>query len=296
MLSSFIKEHKLPNNFAATALHFYQPLAEEIYQLYKAKKSPLFVGITGCQGSGKSTMTDYLSEYIKTNYRKRVIVISIDDFYLSSQKRHQLAEEVHPLLSTRGVPGTHDTSALATTLSKLSKSETGFSIPTFNKATDEPNPKESWQDIEQPIDIILLEGWCWGVEPQTQEHLKSPINELEMKHDPEGIWRSFVNQQLAQHYKPLYSQMDYWLVLQAPSFDCVYQWRLEQEHKLANKYADMPDAKIMNDAQVLQFTQYFQRLSVHSCHTTFERANTVFYLDYKRRITKKSMDASVCLS
>jgi D-glycerate 3-kinase len=296
MLSTFIEEHALPDKFAATALHYYQPLAEEIYRQCKDNPSPFFVGINGSQGSGKSTLTDYLSLYLESRYRKKVVVISLDDFYLDSNKRNQLANSIHPLLSTRGVPGTHDTFCLKQTLSKLSKGEVGFSIPTFNKATDEPNPEEKWQKIDQPIDIILLEGWCWGVEPQTTEQLETPINELELKQDEKGIWRKFVNQQLTQYYLPLYEIMDYWLVLQAPSFDCVYQWRLEQEEKLAARNAHLTNSRIMTADQILAFTQYFQRLSVHGCRTTHERADTIFYLDYDRSITQVVMDEKACVS
>ena len=163
--------------------------------------------------------------------------------------------------------------------------ETGFTIPRFNKATDEPYPQEHWQTIEEPIDIILLEGWCWGVKPQTAEQLSSPVNELELKHDSNGDWRNYVNQQLQQIYQPLYEKMDFWLALQAPSFDCVYKWRLEQEEKLKAKNKDLSNSKIMKSAGILNFTQYFQRLSVQACNTISQSADAIFYLDYARNIT-----------
>ena len=80
--------------------------------------------------------------------------------------------------------------------------------------------------------------------------------------------------------------MDFWLALQSPSFDCVYQWRLEQEQKLQNKNIGLADSKIMTPAQVLNFTQYFQRLSVQGCNTIAQLANVTFFLDYNRNIFK----------
>jgi D-glycerate 3-kinase len=210
--------------------------------------------------------------------------LSLDDFYLSSKKRNQLADDIHPLLATRGVPGTHDITALKSVLNHLSEHRTGFSIPKFNKAIDEPCPQSRWISVEKPVDIILLEGWCWGVTSQSDEQLQTPINDLELQHDAEGEWRSYVNQQLKTGYEPLYKKMDFWLALQAPTFDCVYQWRLEQEQKLQAKNIGLSHSKVMSPAEVLNFTQYFQRLTVHGSTTLSNSADAVFHLDNTRHI------------
>jgi D-glycerate 3-kinase len=252
---------------------------------FKKNNTPYFVGINGCQGSGKSTLTDFLAEYLTAQHPLNVVVMSLDDFYLTGEKRQQLAANIHPLLATRGVPGTHDMATLEHVLLQLKTKKIGFSIPRFNKATDEPYPKEQWTVVDKPIDIILLEGWCWGVKPQTEEQLRSAINELELQYDAKGEWRNYVNQQLSEAYVPLYKSMDFWLALQAPSFDCVYKWRLEQEQKLQARNIDLANSKVMSPAEILNFTQYFQRLSVQSCTTIAQSADTIFYLDYARQIT-----------
>jgi D-glycerate 3-kinase len=289
MLSSFIEQHKLPDDFRLTVQKHYKPLADRIFSQFKKSDNTFFVGINGCQGSGKSTLTDFLANYLITEYQLNVVVMSLDDFYLSREKRKKLATDIHPLLATRGVPGTHDVVALERIISQLKAQETGFSIPRFNKATDDPYPEDQWQTIEKPIDIILLEGWCWGVKPQTAEQLKSPINELELQQDTSGEWRNYVNEQLKSAYVPLYDEMDFWLALQAPSFDCVYKWRLEQEQKLQAKNIGLTNSKIMTPAEILNFTQYFQRLSVQSCNSISQSADTIFYLDPSRQIMDKSL-------
>ena len=293
MLSTFIKQHKLPEKFRLTAEEHYQPLADRIVDQFRKADGPYFVGINGCQVSGKSTLTDFIAEYLAKTYQLTIVVMSLDDFYFTGEKRQQLARDIHPLLATRGVPGTHDTVALASTLANLTAKNTGFSIPRFNKATDEPYPEALWPVIEKPADIILLEGWCWGVMPQTEEQLMAPVNELELKHDSDGKWRTYVNQQLKDHYQPLYKKMDFWLALQAPSFDCVYQWRLEQEQKLQDRNKDLANSKVMESAGILNFTQHFQRLSVQACNTIPQSADAIFYLDYARNIT--SLPAAVCV-
>jgi D-glycerate 3-kinase len=286
MLSTFIKQHKLPEKFRLTAQEHYQPLAKRIFSQFTKNNGAYFVGINGCQGSGKSTLTDFIAEYLTYTYQLTIVVMSLDDFYFTGEKRQQLADDIHPLLATRGVPGTHDMTMLASTLTKLKAQQTGFTIPRFNKATDEPYLKEQWPIVKKPADIILLEGWCWGVKPQTDEQLKAPVNELELKHDSKGDWRYYVNQQLKNNYQPLYKTMDFWLALQAPSFDCVYQWRLEQEKKLQDKNIGLLNSKIMKSAGVLNFTQYFQRLSVQACLSISQSADAIFYLDYARNVSK----------
>ncbi|WP_413699482.1 P-loop NTPase fold protein [Psychromonas sp. KJ10-10] len=120
MYQSFIKQHRLNNDFIDLAKMHFAPLAQEIIAkqseisaLNVAKEEqtpPFFVGVNGRQGSGKSTLSDFLCHYIEQETDLKVIVLSLDDFYFSQQKRAQLAEDVHPLFKTRGVPGTHDAS------------------------------------------------------------------------------------------------------------------------------------------------------------------------------------------
>lgn len=284
MLTTFIEQHHLPDMFEQTINRYYQPIAEKLLQEYQNANKPLFVGINGCQGSGKSTFAAYLATYLSEKSSLNVVVMSLDDFYLSSGQRQQLAESIHPLLATRGVPGTHDSEVIVYIFRKLTSKASDFLIPRFNKAIDEPYEKSLWQQISKPVDIVLFEGWCWGVKAQSDSQMKTPINTLEETQDPDGVWRHYVNQQLKDYYQPLYQYINYWLVLQAPSFDCVYQWRLEQEEKLAKKTKLSATNKVMTPEQVLEFIQYFQRLTEHGIATLGESANGVLSLDAKRNI------------
>lgn len=287
MLSDFIKKHCLPEEFKQTAEEYYQPLAKEIFEQFSRTGQVFCVGINGCQGSGKSTLTDFVASYLSKQYQLNVVAMSLDDFYFSSKKRNHLARCIHPLLATRGVPGTHDVDMLEGILAQLKKRKTGFSIPKFNKATDEPFSKSQWNKVVKPIDIILVEGWFWGVKPQTASTLKEPLNALERQHDKNSVWRSYVNQQLEEKHLPLYKYMDFWVALHAPSFDCVYKWRLEQEKKLAIKNIGLANSKIQSAEEILNFIQYFQRLTIQSGNTICNTANITFYLDAERHISEK---------
>ena len=207
------------------------------------------------------------------------------DFYLDKSSRNALAIKVHPLLATRGVPGTHDVSLAQTTFDRLRGYGT-VSIPRFNKAIDNPFPVVDWPVIHSPPDIVLVEGWCWGVKPQTKAQLAEPVNALERDEDPLGTWRNYVNKQLADSYQALFEQMSFWVMLKAPSFDQVYNWRKEQEHKLAAKLGSSEaHSGIMTDLEIERFIQHYQRLTEQSLETLPQQCNYVYHLDETRQIT-----------
>jgi D-glycerate 3-kinase len=71
-------------------------------------------------------------------------------------------------------------------------------------------------------------------------------------------------------------------MLKAPSFDCVYKWRCEQEDKLRAKN---PDASgIMNKAQIHAFIQHYQRLTERCLATLPNSFDLVFELNHERKI------------
>ena len=73
--------------------------------------------------------------------------------------------------------------------------------------------------------MLVLEGWCLGVRAQPEDLLRDPINALERDEDPQGIWRSWVNNQIRMDYEPLWRHIDYWVQLQPPGFEQVVMWR-----------------------------------------------------------------------
>lgn len=284
LIQSFTEIHKLDNGFLDLALKWFIPIAELIRSHQIREGSPYFIGLNGSQGSGKSTLTDFLKHYLTETYQLNIAVISLDDFYLSQNSRNSLAKSHHPLLKTRGVPGTHDTYLMEHVLNDLKQQNLGFTLPRFNKATDNPHPKELWPKVEDKVDLVIFEGWCWGTPAQTQSELSTPVNALEKVEDSSSVWRTYVNEQLAQDYQPLYKHMDFWLMLKAPSFDCVSAWRTQQEHKLldANKGGDT--SGVMTDQEVERFIQHYQRLTEQSLTTLPHSADLVLSLDKQRKI------------
>ena len=286
-IHGFLTTHQLPSSYAETAQKWFTPLCEQLLKHQEGATKPFIVGINGSQGSGKSTLTSFIEYYLSSVHGKQVVSLSIDDFYFDQSQRNALAIKVHPLLATRGVPGTHNIPLALDTLRNLDSGSRTL-LPRFDKATDNPFPTEQWPVIASSPDFIILEGWCVGATPQSQSELKPPINHLEEVEDPLGIWRSFVNTELAGDYQTLFAKIDYRIMLKAPSFDCVYQWRLEQEHKLAKKAAKNSTG-VMSDEEVANFVQHYQRITEHALRQLPKESDTVFYLDETRTITKQDV-------
>ncbi|MGQ8363758.1 kinase [Glaciecola sp. 1036] len=283
----FTSEHKLTNSYWQSALKWFKPLADDIISHHKKAKRPLFVGVNGAQGSGKSTLTDFLVGYFNQVQKVSSVGFSIDDFYFSKEIRAALSEQVHPLLHTRGVPGTHNAVMLNKVLNKLALGQSCI-IPKFDKANDDLYPEEDWTPIEEPKDIIVFEGWCVGSKSAENDTLSVAVNPLETEHDPDGSWRGYVNQQLLQKYEPIFARLDLLVMLKAPSFNTVYSWRLEQEHKLKQKLAasGITGNIGMTDEEIKTFIQYYQRITEHNLHYLPADCDYVFSLDEKRSITQ----------
>ncbi|MDC8831180.1 kinase [Alteromonas gilva] len=282
-ISTFLAAHRLPDSYRDIAQKWFIPLADEIFEHQSSAKKPFFVGVNGCQGSGKSTLCDFLVYYLTEHKKLNIVSLSVDDFYLDKSSRNALAVKVHPLLATRGVPGTHNVKLAQDTFDRLRGYGT-VSVPRFSKATDNPFPVVEWPVINSPPDVVLVEGWCWGVKPQSRQQLEIPVNTLEQEEDPLGTWRNYVNKQLADSYQTLFEQMAFWVMLKAPSFDQVYHWRREQEHKLAEKVGSNQSG-VMTDLEIKRFIQHYQRLTEHSLATLPASCNYVFHLDSSRQIT-----------
>ena len=244
-------------------------------------KRPYLLGISGLQGSGKST----LAREVKAQAEARgwpTEVLSLDDFYYSRSDREALAHQVHPLLRTRGVPGTHEIELLMSVLAALPHASDKLPVtyPRFDKGRDTRLPPSRWPKVTRPPKLIILEGWALGIRPQLQSALEEPVNELERREDPDGTWRHWVNKQL-RGYQPLWRKLDALVVLQAPNWEVVRQWRSEQEEQLLARHAPLA----MEASAMERFLAHFERLSRHALATLPALADTCVEYDTQRHVT-----------
>ncbi|MEJ0066812.1 MAG: kinase [Caulobacteraceae bacterium] len=252
-LDAYLRDQRLPPDYRRFVDAALLPIAGRVAAT-GGLAGPLVVGVTGPQGSGKSAAAGALALLLQDR-GLRTAVLSIDDLYLTLEERRRLAVEVHPLLLTRGVPGTHDVALGLATIDSLGRA-VPTAVPRFDKARDDRRDLADWDVVDGPVDVILFEGWCVGARPQPEEALAQPVNELERTRDPDGVWRRYANTALAGSYQDLFGRIGFQVLLRAPSFDAVLGWRLEQEHKLRERTGGG-----QSDAEIAVFIQHYERLT-----------------------------------
>jgi len=260
-----------------------EPVAQAVTGWLDDARGPLILGICGAQGSGKSTLAEALVARFDAA-GVRAATLSLDDLYLAQAARAELARDVHPLLATRGVPLTHDVAAGCAILDAV-KAGAAVQLPRFDKASVAPLPPNAW-DAPGALDLLIFEGWCVGAQPQTAAELIAPVNALERNEDAEGVWRAAVNAALAGPYRALFGRIERLVLLAAPEFAIVRQWRGEQEAALRDRlHAEGRDpALAMDDAALDRFVQHYERLTLSILRTMPGYADLTLHLDRDRSL------------
>lgn len=276
-IDGFLDQERLPPTYRGVIEGVVRPLARWV-ETQRSADHTFFLGLCGPQASGKSTLAQALACWLRDQGRS-VAVLSLDDLYLSRTARASLAASVHELFATRGPPGTHDVALGEAVLEQL-RQPGRVALPRFSKAEDEPQPMEKWPVVATPVDVVLFEGWCVGARAQGASALATPINDLEADRDPHGVWRGYVDEQLAGPYARLFTRLDRLVYLRPPSFGVVTTWRQEQEAKLRERLAlaGLPPGRAMGDADVPRFIQHYERLTRAMIEDLPERADLTLQL------------------
>ena len=281
----FLKRHEIPGKPIIDKVgklnKFYLPLSEWIYSVYIKDRKIKIIGLSGGQGSGKSTITRILKFILKKKYGLNLCVFSIDDFYKTKSERKKMSEKDHPLFLTRGVPGTHDIQLLNNILKKFKKKKfKNLLIPKFDKSIDDRSKKFKWQKIKKRPDIVILEGWCVGATHQKESDLKKPLNSIEKKFDQKLIWRRKVNYYLKNQYKKIFKKIDKLVYLKAPSFNYILKWRWVQEQKMK---LTSKNKKTMSKSQVREFIMFYERITRHMMKNFSNISDLTVFLDKSHR-------------
>jgi len=286
----FVAQHRLPSDYAGTAQRIAGPLAERIERLRVSAGRSILVGVSGAQGSGKTTFARFLSKWLGRRLQLAAVCFSLDDVYLTKFEREALARRAHPLLETRGVPGTHDVALAHRTLDALTDpgATRKVSVPAFDKATDDRAPEQDWPRVDAPVDVVLFEGWCVGARPQSPEALSDPVNGLEEAEDRDAAWRTGVNERLRTDYAELFARLELLVMLRVPSFDSVFEWRALQERKLREGPHDPPagsDASpVLSPAGLKRFIRHYERLTRHMLESMPAYADVVIDIAENHRM------------
>ena len=257
-------------------------IAAEIAAWRKAHNGVLTVGISGSQGSGKTTLTRALAEILTQQHALRVVQFSIDDIYKTKAERAAMAKEVHPLFATRTLPGTHDIGLGLEVFASL-KQGGETAIPYFDKSVDDRSPQTGWTIFKGQPDVILFEGWCLGAQPAEDEaELDIPLNDFERAYDPDGTWRQAIDLYLRCDYPALWHEIDKLIFIKIPSFESVFRWRKQQE---AETFAHAPEQG-MSDNDIRRFTGQAERITRRNLDTLPAKADMTLHIGEDHALTK----------
>ena len=244
------------------------------------RRRPLLVGLSGTQASGKSTLAGQLARAARRRGHE-TLVLALDDYYLGRHERHELARRVHPLLATRGVPGTHHIAALRDTLRACRAGRAqGLALPRFDKGRDSRLPPSRWRRVARAPALVILEGWCVGVPPQGARALRAAVNRLERVDDADGRWRRHVEDCLHRDYLPG--------VAPARSPGAAGRALVRGRGALARRgraaIARPGAPRAMSTAAIRRFIAHYERLTRHALQVLPGIADVTVQLDARRKV------------
>jgi D-glycerate 3-kinase len=286
---SFLRKEKIFDKSTESKIlslkRIYIPISFWIENKYKEKGKTLFLGFSGGQGSGKTTVAKILKIILKKFFKRKIHVSSIDDFYKTLKDRNKMSYTAHPLFKTRGVPGTHDINLIKKFFYFIKrKNFRKTKLPKFDKSIDDRLKKKYWFNVKERPEIVILEGWCVGAQPQPNFLIKKPINILEKYEDQDLIWRKHVNEKLKREYKKLFAMIDCYIFMKIPNFNMVFKWRLLQENKLREVLGYKK--KIMSYNEIKRFIMFYQRITLQMVKDLSKSASIVMLLNKHHEIKK----------
>ena len=104
------------------------------------------------------------------------------------------------------------------------------------------------------------------------------------KEDQNLVWRKFVNEKLKKEYKKVFSMVDHYIFMKAPSFKMVFKWRFLQEVKLKKKLNYKK--KIMSFAEIKRFIMFYQRITLQMMKDLSKSASIVILLKKNHEVKK----------
>ncbi|GAA5796848.1 hypothetical protein HPULCUR_002226 [Helicostylum pulchrum] len=225
------------------------------YETYKkeGRGLPMVVGLSGCQGSGKTTLCDTLAHVLKENHDLNVVQFSLDDLYLTHKDQALLSQKykTNPLYQQRGQAGSHDLELAKQTFEALDRNEGTVAIPVYDKSLHDGKgdrlDKSQWKYVKAPVDIVLFEGWMVGFKPVQKIQDTTTLIGCTVQD------ALVMNQLLKKYQKDIYPFFDIFIHLSPFDIGQVYQWRLQQEHHMKSSRG----VNGLSDEQVKKFVDSY---------------------------------------
>ncbi|KAJ2988472.1 hypothetical protein NUW58_g3959 [Xylaria curta] len=258
----------------------------------KGFRRPFVLGLSGLQGSGKSTWAVSLARALSDHHHFKTIILSLDDLYLPHEELVRLRESNpnNRFYRNRGQPGTHDETLARQFFDDLHSGK-DVALPSFDKSSfngeGDRVPENEWQKVSQdpPLDVIIFEGWCvgflslsdadlqakWSVARDSiissntdggKEHLAFQLEVLGT-HSFEDV--KLLNDNLKRYNETFMGpcHFDYLIHLDTDRLANVYRWRIQQEKALrATKGMGQTNEQVIAFVQVYMpaYELYLEKL------------------------------------
>ncbi|KAF4980671.1 hypothetical protein FZEAL_3339 [Fusarium zealandicum] len=243
---------------------------------------PYVLGLSGLQGSGKSTWAAALSQALATQHNFKTRVMSLDDLYHDHEELVAIrtANPDNGLLQTRGQPGTHDEALAKAFFSQVRGSspeqarqgtgKVSIKWPAYDKSLHGGLggrvPVEDWEQVslDQGLDVLIFEGWCLGFKPLTRDEVTQKWKQARASagtateesndllsvdtlasHDLGHLL--LINENLQRYCEAFTGpqHFDGFLHLSTGKLVHVYEWRLDQERALRRHKPGMTDEQVI---------------------------------------------------
>ena len=254
------------------------PLLSHAYKLQNNFSDRKIIGISALPGTGKTTLGKWL-EAISLKLNFKIVVISIDDFYLPSDEM-KLAIEDNPWNVSRGFPGSHSVELMYEKLLGW-KINGDLNVPVFDKSLrDGLGDRSYWRSDN--ADLLILEGWFLGIEPLSMDINDIP-RELSNLSSQESLYRTKIQKNL-QKYLDVWSLIDNIWQLKPLKFEYMNMWKSNQEQEMfLQKGNALKDEKLSN---------FLRMLNVSIPHISFDDINSyaLLLIDQKRNLVDAGLN------
>jgi len=248
------------------------PILGQAYRFQNKLCNRKILGISALPGTGKTTLGKWL-EAISLKLNFKIVVISIDDFYLPSDEM-ETAIKNNPWNVSRGFPGSHSVKLMYEKLSCW-KNNGELNVPVFDKSLRNGLGDRSHWRSDNP-DLLILEGWFLGIEP-----LFMDINDQYMKSanlsSNEAHYRLNIQKNLYE-YLDVWSLIDNIWHLKPLKFEYMNMWKSNQEKEMfLQKGNALQDEKLSN---------FLRMLNVSIPHQSFDIVNSyaLLLIDKERNL------------
>ena len=248
------------------------PLLSQAYKFNNNFSHRKIIGISALPGTGKTTLGKWL-EAISLNLDFKIVVISIDDFYLPSDEM-KLAIKNNPWDVSRGFPGSHSVKLMHEKLLNW-KMNGELNVPVFDKSLRNGLGDRSHWRSDNP-DLLILEGWFLGVEPLPGDINDEETNIIKLS-SQESFYRNVIQKNLKE-YLDVWSLIDNIWHLKPLKYEYMNLWKSSQEKEMFLQKG--------NALQSENLSNFLRMLNVSIPHKSFDLINSyaLLIIDQQRKL------------